>query len=196
MEPHELPLTGTCDVGTIGRRSGGVRRTEIWYVVIDGQIVLTGIPGPRSWLANLRHHPEALVHLRDPARDLAVLARELTDQAQHRRVAEEAGRLQPWYADQPYSIDDWVADSPMVVLDPDPAPWPEARHASTMFTGGVSTSQGRHPGAPGNAGTRRLRRDEHRRRSHSAAQGSARRSWQGSGFRMAAPCASFGTGRG
>jgi len=121
MEPDELPLTGTCDVSTIGRRSGTVRRIEIWYVVIDGQIVLTGTPGSRSWLANLRDHPEAVLHLRDPSRDVAVVAREVTDPARRRRVAEEAGRLQPWYADQPYSIDDWVADSPMVVLEPEGA---------------------------------------------------------------------------
>jgi deazaflavin-dependent oxidoreductase (nitroreductase family) len=119
VEPHELPLTGTCDVSTIGRRSGAVRRVEIWYVIVDGQIVLTGTPGPRSWLANLRLHPEAVLHLRDPSRDLAVLGREVTDHERRRHVAEEAGRLQPWYAEQPYSIDDWVADSPMVVLDPD-----------------------------------------------------------------------------
>ena len=121
MELHGLPLTGTCDVSTTGRRSGKVRRIEIWYVVIDGQIVLTGTPGPRSWLANMRRNPAAILHLRDPARDLAVLAREITDQVQRRQVAEEAGRRQPWYADQPYSIDDWVADSPMVVLQPDGA---------------------------------------------------------------------------
>jgi hypothetical protein len=120
MEPRELPLTGTCDVSTIGRHSGRVRRIEIWYVIIDGQVVLTGTPGPRSWLANLRTQPQAVLHLRDPARDLAVLAREVTDQAQRRHVAQEAGRLQSWYADQPYTIDDWVADSPMVVLEPDP----------------------------------------------------------------------------
>jgi hypothetical protein len=121
MEPRELPLTGTCDVSTIGRHSGGVRRIEIWYVIIDGQIVLTGTPGPRSWLANMRHQPEAVLHLRDPVRDLAVVAREVADQAQRRQVAEEARRLQSWYADQPYSIDEWVADSPMVVLEPHPA---------------------------------------------------------------------------
>jgi hypothetical protein len=121
MEPDELPLTGTCDVSTIGRRSGTVRRIEIWYVVVDGQIVLTGTPGSRSWLANLREHPGAILHLRDPGRDVAVVAREVTDPARRCRVAEEAGRLQPWYADQPYSIDDWVADSPMVVLEPEVA---------------------------------------------------------------------------
>ena len=53
MELLGLPLTGTCDVSAIGRRSGEVRRIEIWYVVVDRQIVLTGTPGPRSWLANL-----------------------------------------------------------------------------------------------------------------------------------------------
>jgi len=121
VEPLDLPLTGTCDVTTIGRRSGAARRVEIWYVVVDGQIVLTGTPGPRSWLANLRDRPEAVLHLRDPARDLAVLAREVVDHGPRRRVAEEAHRLQPWYADQPYSIEDWVGDSPMVVLEPDPA---------------------------------------------------------------------------
>ncbi len=116
-----MPLTGTCDVSTIGRHSGRVRRIEIWYLIIDGQIMLTGTPGPRSWLANLRNHPAAVLHLRDPVRDMAVVAREVTDQAQRRQVAEEAGQLQPWYADQPYSVDDWVAGSPMVVLEPDSA---------------------------------------------------------------------------
>jgi deazaflavin-dependent oxidoreductase (nitroreductase family) len=118
MELRELPLTGTCDVSAIGRRSGEVRRIEIWYVIVDGQIVLTGTPGPRSWLANLRAHPDAVLHLRDPSRDLVVSAQEVTDQAKRRQIAEEACRLQPWYADQPYAMDDWVADSPMVVLTP------------------------------------------------------------------------------
>jgi hypothetical protein len=118
VETGELPLTGTCDVSTIGRRTGKVRRIEIWYVIVAGQIVLTGTPGARSWLANLRSHPGAVLHLRDPVRDLQVVAREVTDPAQRRQVAEEAARLQPWYADQPYSVDDWVAGSPMVVLEP------------------------------------------------------------------------------
>ncbi len=118
MGRDEMPLTGTCDVSTIGRRSRETRRIEIWYVIADGQILLTGTPGPRGWLANLRAHPEALLHLRDPSRDLPVVAREVTDPVRRRQVAEEAGRLQPWYADQPYSIEDWVAGSPMVLLTP------------------------------------------------------------------------------
>lgn len=116
MDADELPLTGTCDLSTLGRRSGRSRRVEIWYVIIDGQIAVTGTPGARHWLANLREHPEAVLHLRDPDRDLAVTAEEVTDEATRRRVVAEAWRLQPWYAEQPYSIEDWVTGSPIVTL--------------------------------------------------------------------------------
>ena len=114
LESH----TATCDLTTVGRRTGQGRRVEIWYVVVDGRIVVTGTPGPRHWLANLREDPNAVLHLRDPDRDIAVTAEEVTDPAARRRVATEAWRLQAWYADQPYSLEDWVADSPMVVLTP------------------------------------------------------------------------------
>lgn len=116
MDAGDLPRTGTCDLTTVGRRTGHRRRVEIWYVVVDGQIVLTGTPGARHWLANLRTHPEVVLHLRDPHRDVAVTATEVTDRAMRRHVATEAWRLQPWYAEQPYSLDDWVTGSPMVVL--------------------------------------------------------------------------------
>lgn len=119
-----MPPTGTCDLSTVGRRSGRARRVEIWYVVVDGRIVLTGTPGTRHWLANLREHPRAVLHLRQPAEDREMSAAEVTDPAARRRVAELAWRLQPWYAQQPYSIDDWVDRSPMVVLTPVDPPLP------------------------------------------------------------------------
>jgi len=118
MEVTAMPPTGTCEMSSVGRRSGRLRRVEIWYVVVDGQIVVTGTPGPRHWLANLRDHPAAVLHLREPAVDLPVTALEVTDVAARRRVAEQAWHLQPWYAQQPYSVDDWVSSSPMVVLTP------------------------------------------------------------------------------
>ena len=121
MAADALPPTGTCELSTVGRRSGRPRRVEIWYVVVDGQIVVTGTPGARHWLANLRDDPGAVLHLRDPQRDLAVRATEVVESAARRRVAEEAWRLQPWYAEQPYSLEQWVADSPMVTLVPAPS---------------------------------------------------------------------------
>jgi fermentation-respiration switch protein FrsA (DUF1100 family) len=116
----DLPLTGTCDLSTVGRRTGTWRRIEIWYVIVDGLMVVTGTPGPRHWLANLRAHPEAVVHLHDPARDLdlTVMGEEVTDGSGRRRIVAEAWRLQPWYAEQAYSMDDWVRDSPIVILTP------------------------------------------------------------------------------
>lgn len=118
MDAEALPPTGTCEVSTVGRRSGRVRRVEIWYVVVDGQIVLAGTPGGRSWLANLREHPQAVLHLRVPVRELDVLAQEVMDPVRRRRITDQAWRLQPWYAAQPYSVDDWVRGSPMVTLTP------------------------------------------------------------------------------
>jgi deazaflavin-dependent oxidoreductase (nitroreductase family) len=113
-----LPRTGTCDLSTVGRRSGQRRRVEIWYVIIDGHIVLTGTPGTRHWLANLRANPAADLHLREPAQDVAVMAHELTDRDERRRVAEEARRLRPWCGRQPFSVEDWVVSAPMVILTP------------------------------------------------------------------------------
>ena len=45
MDLDDLALTGTCDLSTRGRRSGRWRRVEIWYVIVEGQIVVTGTPG-------------------------------------------------------------------------------------------------------------------------------------------------------
>jgi deazaflavin-dependent oxidoreductase (nitroreductase family) len=119
MDVAAMPPTGTCDLSTVGRRSGRTRRVEIWYVVVDGRVVLTGTPGPRHWLANLRERPRGVLHLREPTSDVPVTAAEVTDRSARRRIAEQAWRLQRWYAQQPYSIDDWVSGSPMVVLIPD-----------------------------------------------------------------------------
>ena len=79
-------------------------------------MVVTGTPGGRNWLANLRANSRAVLHLRGPARDIEVAATEVTDPAERRRITTEAFRLQPWYASQQYSVEDWVAGAPMVVL--------------------------------------------------------------------------------
>ena len=118
MDVDGLALTGTCGLSTVGRRSGRTSRVEIWYVVVDDQLVVTGTPGPRHWLANLRQHPQAVLHLPRPVGDLPVVSREVNDLLTRRRIVCQAWMAQPWYADQPYSLDEWVAHSPVVILTP------------------------------------------------------------------------------
>jgi hypothetical protein len=65
-----------------------------------------------------------VLRLKDPDVDVAVEARELTDEAARHRIAAEAWRVQPWYAEQPYSIQEWVIGSPMVTLTPIPPQQP------------------------------------------------------------------------
>lgn len=116
-----LPLTGTCDLTTVGRKSGQERTVEIWYVVHDGLVHITGTPGPRDWHANLRSEPAARVVLRGvdgASTRFDMRADLLTDQDERARLADAAWRIQPWYADQGDTRDEWIAAAPMVVLRP------------------------------------------------------------------------------
>ncbi len=110
----------TCDITTTGRSSGEPRRIEIWYFVIDGEIYLTGTPGRRDWLANLRAHPHLTLHVKEGAHaDLAATAEEITDPAERRRIMDRVREREAWYVEQGHSLDHWVAGSPLVhvVLD-------------------------------------------------------------------------------
>lgn len=116
MDLSHLGRTGTCDLTTTGRRSGRPVRVEIWYVVVDGTFLVTGTPGIRNWLANLRADRRARLHLRNPGRVLDVLAEEVVDPARRRALVPEIWAAQPWYAQQPFSVEEWVAGAPMVTM--------------------------------------------------------------------------------
>ena len=63
------------DITTVGRKSGGDRRIEIWFHRVDGRYYITGTPGARSWYANLLAHPDFTFHLTQSAKaDLAARA--------------------------------------------------------------------------------------------------------------------------
>lgn len=79
-------------------------------MVVDDRFFITGTPGPRDWLANLRAHPELVVHLRGAA-DLPAVAIEVVDEPTRRRVLEHLRAS--WYRGQ-VSIDELVATAPMV----------------------------------------------------------------------------------
>lgn len=110
----ELADDPTVDITTTGRRSGLPRRLEIWVLDLDGRLFITGTPGPRDWLANLRVHPRLVIHLKRRAGvDLPARAAVVDDPATRRLVLEHASAA--WYRGQS-AVEDLLASAPIVEL--------------------------------------------------------------------------------
>jgi len=121
MEPHiqqALETDRTIDITTIGRTSGEPRRIEIWYYHVGGKFYLSGIPGPRSWYANLLKNPEFTFHLKGSTQaDLPARAMPILDEAPRREIIKGvldliASDLTTDNAD----LDTWVQKSPLVEI--------------------------------------------------------------------------------
>ena len=87
----------TIDITTTGRRTGLARRIETVFHNIDGRIVLSGLPGRRSWYANLLADPRFVFHLKKAVQaDLPAIARPVVEPDERRtlmtRVAGNWGR--------------------------------------------------------------------------------------------------------
>ncbi len=82
----------TIDITTTGHKTGQPRRIEIVFHNIDGRVIITGMPRPdhrRAWLGNLEADPHLTFHLKGAVvADLPATAREITDAADRRSVAE------------------------------------------------------------------------------------------------------------
>ena len=119
--PDSSPAERTFDITTLGRRSGIPRRIEVWFHRVDGRWFITGMPGPRSWYANLRAHPRFLVHLKHRVTaDLPATARPVDEQTR-RRVITAVLDLQnrPDVAarvSQRQDPGDWLARSPLIEI--------------------------------------------------------------------------------
>lgn len=108
----ELADDPTIDISTIGRRSGEPRRIEIWMLDVDGRFFITGTPGSRDWLANVRANPSLTVHLKRTAGlDLPATATPVSDNETRRAVIEHLSAR--WYRTQS-PIDELVAAAPMI----------------------------------------------------------------------------------
>jgi deazaflavin-dependent oxidoreductase (nitroreductase family) len=105
----------TCDITTIGRKSGRPRRLEIWYFVVDNMVYITGTPGERDWYANLMADPTLIFHMKEGAHvDLPARAVPISDPDERRRIMGAIMRGNPWFATQPYDIEAWVNGSPLI----------------------------------------------------------------------------------
>ncbi len=83
----------TIDITTTGRRTGQARRIETVFHNIDGRIVLSGLPGKRSWYANLVADPRFTFHLKGKVKaDLAAKARPIVEPTERRAVMARVAR--------------------------------------------------------------------------------------------------------
>ena len=106
------PVAGYKNGFFISNQAGDYKLTIGGYTQLDGRFFITGTPGRRDWLANLRADPRLTVHLKRRAhRDLDATATEVTDPATRRWVLEHAAAY--WYREQ-RSVDDLVETAPMV----------------------------------------------------------------------------------
>jgi deazaflavin-dependent oxidoreductase (nitroreductase family) len=110
---------GLVDITTRGRRSGRSRRIEIVAFAIDGRIWISGLPGRRDWLANLRADPHLIVHLKRHVRaDFPATARLVSDPAERRDVLTQVTRA--WRRE--HQLEAFLARSPLIeVVFDDPA---------------------------------------------------------------------------
>ena len=100
------------DITTTGRRSGKLRRIELVFHNFDGRLYLSGLPSrrKRAWLLNLETDPRFTFHLKGAiSADLPATAREITDEAERRRVFERVA--QAWRRSD---VETMVAYSPLV----------------------------------------------------------------------------------
>ena len=111
---HALAHDRTIDITTRGRKTGQLRRTEIWFHNIDGQVYITGTPGRRDWYANLVAHPEFTFHLkRSVQADLPARATPIRDRARRRTILASIHQTLGGSRD----LDAWVEGSPLVAVE-------------------------------------------------------------------------------
>jgi deazaflavin-dependent oxidoreductase (nitroreductase family) len=106
-----LRAGGIIDITTTGRKTGEARRIEIVFFHLDGHTWITGMPGRRSWIANLEADPRLTFHLkRDLIADLPATARIVTDEPTRRAVLTQVTAA--W--NRQAQLEAFVADSPLI----------------------------------------------------------------------------------
>ena len=102
---------GVIDITTTGRRSGEPRRIEIVFFHVDGRVYITGFPGTRSWVANLKAEPRFTFHLKkDIVADLPATARQVTEPVEREAVLEVA--LRTWRRE--HQLEEFVSGAPLI----------------------------------------------------------------------------------
>jgi deazaflavin-dependent oxidoreductase (nitroreductase family) len=81
------------DITTTGKRTGLPRRVELVFHNIDGRVYLSGLPGRRSWYANLVAKPRFTFHLKRVVQaDLPATARPIIEPSERRAIMSQVAR--------------------------------------------------------------------------------------------------------
>ena len=103
------------DLTTTGRRTGQLRRIEIFLHHDDGRLFITGMPRAdrtRDWIYNIQADPHVVVHLKQSVVvDVPATARVVTDPDERRPFIEAAARR--W---RRTDVPDMLRHSPLIVL--------------------------------------------------------------------------------
>ncbi len=104
------------DLTTTGRQSGEARRIEINIFSFDGRLYISGLPGPRAWLANVAADPRLIIHLKkDVVADLPGRARVISDTAERRPLLQRITRH--WRRES--DLEAFMAASPLIEVELD-----------------------------------------------------------------------------
>ena len=104
------------DITTTGKVTRSPRCKEIWLPGVDGRLYITGIPGPRSWFANLVANPEFTLHLKRSVKaDLRARATPVLDETIRRELF---GKMRSRFEGRSsINLEDWVRRSPLVLIE-------------------------------------------------------------------------------
>ena len=108
---RRLAATTTIDLTTIGRRSGRPSRIEIWWFRVEDRFIISGTPGNRDWMANVRANPKIVIHAADG--DFPGTATIVDDRAFRRRFFTHSDVN--WYRTQS-DLDLLVETAPMIEI--------------------------------------------------------------------------------
>ncbi|MGB8381803.1 MAG: nitroreductase family deazaflavin-dependent oxidoreductase [Dermatophilaceae bacterium] len=103
------------DLTTTGRRTGQLRRIEIFLHNDDGLLFITGMPRAdrtRDWIHNIGADPRVVVHLKQSVvADLPATARVISDPDERRPLIEAAAKR--WGRTD---VPNMIQHSPLIVL--------------------------------------------------------------------------------
>jgi deazaflavin-dependent oxidoreductase (nitroreductase family) len=106
------------DLTTKGRRTGQLRRIEIFLHSQEGQLFISGMPRvgrTRDWIYNIAADPHVVVHLKQSVTaDVPATARVVTDPDERRPLIEAAAKR--WGRTD---VTDMLRHSPLIVLNID-----------------------------------------------------------------------------